>query len=172
MKLFPLFLIILFYPAVVYGVSSAPSGTIFLKGEDFPVEQKAELACVDSGTCIQFNEEIRKTIRIVLSAPLGEQTLRLEIEVPATIGAHKLKLDKDGDPRPGEKFQLEIYGSNAPVDKVVYTLEDIGDDAMVNITDISEEQRSLNATFSGKFFDAATGVKRAQVNGTILINGY
>ncbi|HNP47990.1 MAG TPA: hypothetical protein PKL85_04090 [Bacteroidia bacterium] len=89
--------------------------------------------------------------------------------MPATPGPHKLKLDKDGDQKPGEKIYLEIYGSNPAVDKVVYTLEDESDDATVTISDISESDKIIAASFSGRFFDSATGVKRVQINGNISV---
>ncbi|MBK7853381.1 MAG: hypothetical protein IPJ66_20225 [Bacteroidetes bacterium] len=150
-------------------VAIEPEGEISFKGEDFPAEKKAELFCADSSMCLQFKDELKKTATLILNGRMGGNTIRLEIETPATLGPHKIKLDKDGDPKPGEKFYIEILGPNSAVDKSVYTIEDESDDATVTITEIAEETGTLHATFSGRFFDGATGVKRAQIGGSVLI---
>lgn len=150
-------------------VASESEGEISFKGEDFPAEKKAELFCVDSIMCLQFKDELKKTATFIMNGSMGGNTIRLEIETPATLGPHKIKLDKDGDPKPGEKFYIEILGPNSAVDKSVYTIEDESDDATVTITEIAEESGTLHATFSGRFFDGATGVKRAQIGGSVSI---
>ena len=161
---------VLFSSTDLSALAPGKAGTIILKGEDFPAEKTTELSCTDSGECVHFVDEIKKTVQLKLAAFMGDKTLNIEIEIPATMGSHKIKLDKDGDQKPGEKFYLEILGQNPAVDKVVYTLEDERDDATIIITDISEENGTLTGSFSGRFFDAATAVKRVQVNGTFFIN--
>lgn len=147
----------------------ASEGTIALKGEDFPGEKNIPIFCKDSVACVVFKDEVKKSAVVDFVGQLDGKTLHLQIEVPATPGPHKLKLDKDGDQKPGERIYLEIYGSNPAVDKVVYTLEDESDDATVTISDISESDKIITASFSGRFFDSATGVKRVQINGNISV---
>lgn len=165
-----IFILVLFSCISVTDVIASESeGEISFKGEDFPVEKKAELFCSDSSICLQFKDELKKTVILILNGRMGGKTIRVEIETPATLGPHKIKLDKDGDPKPGEKFYIEILGPNSAVDKSVYTIEDESDDATITITEIAEEAGTLHATFSGRFFDGATGVKRAQIGGSVSI---
>lgn len=151
-------------------VANSNEASLSLKGEDYPTEKKTTLSCSAEALCLHFKEELKKTVIIELTGNLEGKHVSLQIEVPAIVGAYRLKLDKDGDQKPGEKFYLEISGSNAPVDRVVYTLEDESDGATVEITDLSEESGRLTGTFSGRFFDGATGVKRVQVSGAFSVN--
>lgn len=88
---------VLFSSTDLSALAPGKAGTIILKGEDFPAEKTTELSCTDSGECVHFVDEIKKTVQLKLAAFMGDKTLNIEIEIPATMGSHKIKLDKDGD---------------------------------------------------------------------------
>ena len=149
---------------------SSSTNVMSLKGEDFPVEKKLPLFCDTIISCWTIHEGNKKTIFIQLVGMLDNKKTQLQIEVPAKAGTFRIKLDVDGDQKNGEKFYLEIFGKNPPVDNIVYTPEDEHDEATIHIDRFDEQEGNLSGSFSAKFFNGATAVKKVAVTGLFSLD--
>ncbi|MCC7231478.1 MAG: hypothetical protein IT242_00935 [Bacteroidia bacterium] len=144
---------------------------INMKGTDFSVERHLSLRCASDTPCVVFKELLHQTITVNLSGFFEDRKVYLTFEVPAKEGAHRLRLDKDGDPKPEENFLLEIDGPAAPADRFTYTLLETNDEAMVRIRSISPESRSVSGEFNARFHDNARFVKTGEFSGSFTITG-
>jgi hypothetical protein len=130
---------------------------LFLKGEAFKEGEHISIQCT-SGKCWNYDE--LSGISFTLSGTTAGKPLLLSAEIPFCKGTYKIKVDQDGDLGAHEKLELVIYGPNAPVDNVTYTVEDEMDEALVTITNADKENGILEGTLTAKFYDSATAIKR------------
>jgi hypothetical protein len=147
--------------------AGAISGMITLRGDDFPAGKTISLQCTGPN-CWTTSGTGPKQTTLHMSGVLDDKNISIEIVLPGTSGSFKLKVDKDSDPKPNEKFSMEVYGSNPAVDKVVYTIEGASDEASVQLLKVDVNKKTLEGSFSARFVDASTGNRKAVISGRFV----
>lgn len=137
-----------------------------LKGENFKDGISIELKC--TAPCITADMD-GGTIAFSLNGKIGNRNVLVTAETPVLKGTKKIKVDKDGDLPNHQKLTIEIFGENPAVDKDVYEIEDPMDEATITILRYDESAGELEGTFSSKYFDGATAIKRLSASCHFLI---
>lgn len=139
---------------------------LMMRGEKYKEGVTIVLSCTND--CCTIDNE-KKVITMTMDGKLGEKNVRVSLEVPIVTGTQKIKLDKDGDLGNNQKMTIEIFGSNPAVDKDVYEIQDEKDDAVVAIMNADETTKKLEGTFSAKYYDSATDIKKLSATCHFLI---
>jgi hypothetical protein len=142
--------------------------TLYLKTDNIPdrvvaVNPVDELCMVDSAG----------NIRMVFEGKLSEKNVRLTVCLKNKKGATKIKTDADGDLRPEQKADVEIFGNNPAVDKTTYAVEDEKDEAIITILSYNQTTGKIEGHFSSRYWDSATNSRRLSASikfSTILRN--
>ncbi len=137
-----------------------------MRGENFKAGVITNLKC--SEECLKVDKD-GGYISFSLVGKAGERNLAVSCEVPLLKGTKKIKLDKDGDLGAHQKFTIEIFGKNPAVDKDIYEIQDEADEATINIIRIDEKSGEVEGTFSSKYMDSATGIRRLSANCHFLV---
>jgi len=148
--------------------SFSQSATIVLKGDDFKQERTLSLRCEKDKGCITYRDTAGKHVmQMELKGSFEDRVVTFNLMVVQTPGKHKIRLDKDADQKTWEYFGLEIAGPNAPVDIVVYTVENPADEVIIEIQKSNEKTGQFEASFTAKIIDPQTGNKKATMTGKI-----
>lgn len=149
-----------------FAQSQKDLNTITLRGEDFKEEISTVLSC--TANCIVVDKDAGY-IAFHLTGKIGERTILVSCETPQLKGTKKIRVDKDGDLPPHQKLTIEVFGKNPAVDKDVYEIQDETDEAIINIIRVDEESGEVEGTFSSKYFDSATAIKRLSATCHFLV---
>jgi hypothetical protein len=162
------FLLLLLLCASAVSAQETKGGTnlLMIRGEKYKEGATIVLTCTNE--CCTIDNE-KKVITMTMDGKLGEKNVRVSLEVPIVTGTQKIKLDKDGDLGNNQKMTIEIFGSNPAVDKDVYEIQDEKDDAIIAIMSADEVTKKLEGTFSAKYFDSATDIKKLSATCHFLI---
>lgn len=151
-------LLFIFLTALSFAQKPGSSNNlIMIQGDDYKDGVSGELTC--TGKCFTVDNST-KSISFTLTGKLGEKNISVYCDVPILSGTKKIKVDKDGDAKLHQKLTIEIYGSNPAVDKDQYEIQDLSDEAIITIMKLDEKTGFLEGTFSCKYFDSSTGIKR------------
>jgi hypothetical protein len=140
---------------------------LMMRGEKYKEGVSVVLTCAKE--CYKIDKE-KSVLSVSMVGMLGEKNVRMSFEVPVLSDTQKIKLDKDGDLGNNQKMTIEIYGSNPAVDKDSYEIQDESDDASVVIMRIDEDKKEIEGTFSVKYFDSATDIKKLSATCHFLIS--
>ena len=140
--------------------------TIFLRGEDFKEEAYAVLVCSDN--CLVIDKAVGY-VAFTLKGKIGERNILITGETPLLKGTKKIRVDKDGDPNSHQKLTIEIFGENPTVDKETYEIQGESDEAIITIHKLDDAKREIAGTFSVKYIDDTSGLKRLGASCRFLI---
>ena len=129
---------------------------LMMRGEKFKEGVMTELVC--SSTCLKVDKDAG-FLSFSLSGKYGERNINVSGETPVLKGTKKIKIDKDGDLGPYQKLTIEVFGANPAVDKDSYEIQEVSDEAIINIMKYDEENGVVEGTFTCKYFDEALGIK-------------
>ena len=146
---------------------AADINVLMMRGEKYKEGVMLNVTCVDS--CLIVDKD-GNYIVFTLTGTLNDRTVKISGEVPVLKGTKKIKVDSDGDLPAHQKFSIEIYGSNPAVDKDSYEIQDESDEAVVNIMRFDEEKGEVEGTFSVKYIDSATAIRRLSATSHFIIS--
>lgn len=151
-----LILFILFVCAKSDAQTKGDLNLLMMRGEKFKEGVMTELVC--STTCLKVDKDAG-TIFFSLSGKYGERNILVTGETPVLKGTKKIKVDKDGDLGPYQKLTIDVFGSNPAVDKDSYEIQEVSDEAIINIMKYDKANGVVEGTFTCKYFDEALGIK-------------
>ncbi len=139
---------------------------LMMRGENFKEGVMVDLTCTSN--CLIVDKEAG-TISFSLSGKLGERNVHVTGETPMLKGTKKIKIDKDGDLGPHQKLTIEVFGKNPAVDKDSYEVQEVSDEAIINIMRYDELKGEVEGTFSSKYFDDVLGIKKLSATCHFLV---
>ena len=79
-------------------------------------------------------------------------------------GTVRIRVDEDGDLRPDQRADIEIFGSNPAVDKMLYTVEDKKDEVSVSVKQLNTSSGKIEGELNARYWDNATDSRKLSAN--------